>query len=159
MKSSSSPSSITLTAQISQSLPHSIRPYHPLLPAGLPNYILCPHRAEVNKFLLVGQPLQVHILGSIEERLLSFRSCLSSSVSHVLFVLVGWFLRWEVSGRVGVHRRTSLMSSSLLLLPSSTCLVRLGPFLRWEVSDPTSVVSWSVMQFPYKITLDVVTCR
>ena len=42
----------------------SIRPYHP----SLPNYIQCPHRANVNKFLLVGQLKHVHVLRSLEER-------------------------------------------------------------------------------------------
>ena len=40
---------VRLTVQISLSLP--IHPYHPSLPAGLQNYILCLHRADVSKFL------------------------------------------------------------------------------------------------------------
>ena len=35
------------------------------------------------------------------------------------------FLRWVVSGHIGVHRKTSLMSSSLLLQQSPACLFRL----------------------------------
>ena len=42
---------VALTAWISLTL-LSIRPYHPSLSAGFPNYILCPHRAAVCKFLL-----------------------------------------------------------------------------------------------------------
>ena len=38
------------------------------------------------------------------------------------------FVRWEVSGHVGVHRRTSFMSSSLLLQQFPACLVCLGCF-------------------------------
>ena len=76
----------------------SIHPYYPSLPAGLPNYTLCPHRANVNKFLLVGQHWHVHELGSTEERHSWVGLCFSGSVPHVLFVLHGWFLRWEVSG-------------------------------------------------------------
>ena len=34
-------------------LPLSIRPYHPSLPVGISNYIPCPYRADVNKFLLL----------------------------------------------------------------------------------------------------------
>ena len=69
----------------------SIRPNHPSLPAGLPYYILCPHRAVVSKFLLVGQHLYFHVKGFIRERHLWFRPCFSSSVPHVLFVLFAWF--------------------------------------------------------------------
>ena len=53
----------------------------------------------VNKFLLVSQYWHVHVKGSIRERRLWVRPCLSSSVPHALFVLLGWFLRREVSGR------------------------------------------------------------
>ena len=58
------------------SLSLSIRSYHPLLPAGLPNYILCWHWANINKFCLSANtgtlmcrgPLEsVHVEGSIEE--------------------------------------------------------------------------------------------
>ena len=38
----------------------SIRPSHMLLPACLANYILCPRRAVVGKFLLVGQHWHGH---------------------------------------------------------------------------------------------------
>ena len=41
---------------------------HPSLPAGLPNYIPCPHRTDLNKFFLVGQHWCVYVSGSIEER-------------------------------------------------------------------------------------------
>ena len=45
----------------------SIRPYHPSLSADLSNYILCPHRADVNKFLLVSQHWHIHVYVSIEQ--------------------------------------------------------------------------------------------
>ena len=45
----------------------SLHPYHPSFPAGPPNYILCLHRADVNKFLLVSQHWHIHEQGSIEE--------------------------------------------------------------------------------------------
>ena len=49
---------ISLTLTLSLSL--SISPYHLLLLASLLNYTLCPHRANVNKFLLVSQHWHVH---------------------------------------------------------------------------------------------------
>ena len=55
---------ISLTLSLSFSL--SIRPYHPSLLGGLPNYI-CVHTADVNKFLLIDQYWLVHVKGSIEE--------------------------------------------------------------------------------------------
>ena len=56
----------------------------------------------IGNFLLVGQHWHVHVMGFLGERLLWVRPCFSSSVSHALFVLFGWFLRWEVSGRISV---------------------------------------------------------
>ena len=41
----------------------STRPQHPSLPAGPPNYILCPHKALINQFLLLSQRWCVHVLG------------------------------------------------------------------------------------------------
>ena len=70
-----------------------ILPYHPPHPAGFPNYILCLHWADVNKFLLFGQNWYVHVSGPIEERHLLVRLCFSSSVLQVLFVLLGWFYK------------------------------------------------------------------
>ena len=72
----------------------SIRVYDPSRLAGLPNCILCPHRADVNKFLQVGQHWHVYVKGSIEEGHLWVCSCLSCSVLYVLFVLLGCFL-WD----------------------------------------------------------------
>ena len=97
-------------------LSFSIRPYHPSPSVSLSNYILCPHRA---KFLLVSQHWHVNVKKPIEEHHLYFQQC------PTCLVRLTWFLRWEVSGRVGVHRRTSLMSSSLHLQQCPTCLVRL----------------------------------
>ena len=45
-------------------IPHlsfSILPYRRSPPASLPIYILCPHRADIDKFLLVGQHWRVHV--------------------------------------------------------------------------------------------------
>ena len=68
-----------------------ICPYHLLPPAGLPYYILCPHRADVDKSLVVGQHWHVHVSRFIEECYLCICPCFSSNVPHVLFVLLGWF--------------------------------------------------------------------
>ena len=46
---------VTLLARISLTLSLSIRLNHPLLPAGLPDYIQCPRRAFVGKFLQINQ--------------------------------------------------------------------------------------------------------
>ena len=48
--------------------PRLSRPYPPSLPAGLGDYTPCPYRAVVDKFLLVGQHLHVHVKGSIRKR-------------------------------------------------------------------------------------------
>ena len=80
----------------------SIGPYHPSLLASLPNYILCPYRAVIDRSLLVGQHWHDHLKKSIEEHHLWVRPCSSSSVPHVLFILLGWFYRWEVSGCTAV---------------------------------------------------------
>ena len=48
-------------------------------PAALLDYILCSHRAVVDKFLLVVQYLLVHVKGSIGERRLWVRLYFSSS--------------------------------------------------------------------------------
>ena len=63
-----------LTLSLSLSRRHSIHPYRPSLPGGLPNDILYPYRADV---------------------------------------LDGWSILARLC--VGVHRRTSLMSLSLLV--------------------------------------------
>ena len=55
-----------MQARISLAL--SICPYHPSLPAGLLDYILCLQRAVVGNFLLVGQNMHAHVKGSIGER-------------------------------------------------------------------------------------------
>ena len=62
----------------------SLRTYHPLLPAGLPNYILCHRRADVNKFLLIDPHWHFYVYGSKEERHLWVRPCFSSCVPYVL---------------------------------------------------------------------------
>ena len=53
---------IVLPTQISLTL-LVIRPYHPLLPAGPLDYILCPYRAVVLKFLSVSQHWHICVQG------------------------------------------------------------------------------------------------
>ena len=78
-------------------------PYRPSLPAGPPDYILCPYGAVV-KFWLVVQHVQVL---NDQPELINNSSC------------------------EGLHKRTSVRSSFLLLQQCPTCVVRL--ILRWVV--------------------------
>ena len=64
----------------------SIRTSYSLFLASLSDYILCPYRAVVDKFLLVGQYWRVHIKKCIEECPLWVPPCFSSSAPHVLFI-------------------------------------------------------------------------
>ena len=85
------------------SLSLSVRPYNPSGPADPRNNILCSHRDDVNKFLLVGQHWRVQKLGSTEERHWCARPW---SVLHILFILLWRFWRrffWEVN-----HRSTTV---------------------------------------------------
>ena len=102
----------------------SICPYNPSFPKGLPNGILCQHGAGINKILLVSQQWRVVVKGFIEERHLWVHPWFFSRVPLVLFILLGLFVRWEASGRVGVYRRTSFIRSSVLLQHCTACLVR-----------------------------------
>ena len=86
-------------------LSHTIHPYHSSLLTVLPKYILCPHRADINKFLWVNQQCHVHVQGSMEEPHFWVHSCFSGSISWVLFVFVRWIFKWEVSGHTAVVLR------------------------------------------------------
>ena len=52
---------VTLIVGISLTVFLSVCLYHLVLPVGFPNYIPCPHRADVKKFSLVGQHRHVHV--------------------------------------------------------------------------------------------------
>ena len=80
----------------------TMRLYHPSLPIGLLDNILCPYWAILDKVLLVNQHLQVRVMRSIGERRLWVCPWFSSSIPHDLFMLMGWSFWWEVSGRVVV---------------------------------------------------------
>ena len=77
----------------------TIHPYHLSLLVGLLDSILCQHRADIFNFLLFGPHRGYHMLVSIRERHLLVLICFSSSAHHVLFVLLGLFVRWEASSR------------------------------------------------------------
>ena len=122
------PHQVTLPARISLTLSlHSSQSFIAL--GG--SFQLHPVSAQSCGKFLFCHPGHVYVKGSIEERPFWVRPCFSSSVPHVLFVLLGWFVRWEVSGRVGINRRTSLMSWSLLLKQCPACLVH----LTWMVCE------------------------
>ena len=89
----------SLCLSLSFSLLLSIHLYHLSLPIGIQDYILCPHRPVVCKFLLVSGNWHVHDKVSIGERHLLVHPSFYSTVLHVLFVLFGFFKRWEVNGR------------------------------------------------------------
>ena len=61
--------------------------YHSSPPAGLQDYILCPHIVAVCKFVLVILLLHIHMWGSIGVHRLWALPCFSSSVPRVWFVL------------------------------------------------------------------------
>ena len=72
------PFALSLSLSLSLSLP--IRPYHPSLWAGFPDYILCPYRAIVSKFLLAGQHWHVLVKGSLGDRYLWVHSCFFNNI-------------------------------------------------------------------------------
>ena len=63
----------------------TVSPYHPSSPTVLPCYILCLYRADVNRFMLVGQQWNLHVSGFIEQRHLWVR--LSFSIRLICMVL------------------------------------------------------------------------
>ena len=61
--------------------------------------IQCSYRASECKFFLVCKYWCVHVWESTWQRHLWVRYYFPSSVQHVLLSFLGWFVRWEVSGR------------------------------------------------------------
>ena len=51
------------------------------------------------KSLLVGQHWSVYVHDFMRESRLWVRPCFSSCDQRILFVLLGWFMKWEVGGR------------------------------------------------------------
>ena len=82
---------------LSLSLSLSICSYHPLFPAGLPFYILCLHRAAVNKFLQVDQELAWPYVGVLRRTSLMSLS-LFLQKCQTCFVCLIWML-FEMGGK------------------------------------------------------------
>ena len=91
----------------------SIHPNHPLLCAGLPNYIMRLHRADVKK----SSYWSTNTGSSMQGRTHKWRSSMEGvhwRTSHVFILAfpavsrmscssyLNWFLRWEGSGRTAV---------------------------------------------------------
>ena len=109
---------------------------HPSLssisPAGPLNDIQCLHRADVINFLLINQNWHVNPSEFMRKRHLWVHPCFSSNIPHVLFVLLGWFLKWKKSSC------TLLCTSHLAFYPY---LFSMHP---WDVS----IHSYSVCDLP-----------
>ena len=95
----------------------SIRPS--LLP-GLLTCILCLRRAVIGKFLLGDQHWHVHVKGSMGECHLWVLSCFFSSVPHVLFVLLGWFLTWYIYIYIYIYKQDLLLNNPQRLIYHKT---------------------------------------
>ena len=90
-----------LSLFLSLTLSLSIRPYHPSLPAGVPNFILCPCRGVVGKFLLVYNHWHDHVKGFIEKRYLWVSPCFYQQFSTRL-VRLTWMV-FEMGGNTHAH--------------------------------------------------------
>ena len=85
-----------LTLSLSLFISLDIHPCPLFLLLGPPGCIQFQHRANVCKFLLVGQHWHVHVLVSIKEHGLWFRLYFTPLVVAHMF---GFFVRWEVGAR------------------------------------------------------------
>ena len=95
------------------------RLYRPLLPGGLPGYILYQRRAVICRFLQVVLPLLVHVKGSTELCYLWVRPYFSNSVPHVWFIEKAQFSWWVLGGRI---------AAVLRVVASRTCSIHLAVF-------------------------------
>ena len=81
------------------SLSLAIHIYHLSLPVGLLDHALCPYRAVIGKFFMVGQHLLSCLKGSIEKRLLWVCLYFSSSVPayfvRLIWMVLGMGGRWQ----------------------------------------------------------------
>ena len=89
-----SPSSVDNTGSLDSLLP-SI-PIMPSFLAGLQESFQCPCKADKSKSLLVGQHWPT--LNPKENTTYKFIPASSAEPSMSCFALLGWFVRWEVSG-------------------------------------------------------------
>ena len=67
---------------------------------SLLNNIQCLHRADSCKFLLVNQHWCVYMQKFIGEYHLWVHPFFSSIGQYSLFILLGWFVKWELSGYI-----------------------------------------------------------
>ena len=140
---------VVLIPQISLTLSLAILFYYPSLAADLLDYILCLYRVVVEKFLLVGQYLHVHVKGSIRDRLY-----FSFSLLNVLFVLFGCF--WDGSccfGRCCVQDLFNIARSILVQFPSDFFSIH---FVRVHVVHPygwtDTTAAWYTYLYRYLCT-------
>ena len=86
-----------LTGRSSLIVSLTLCPYYPSFLAVPTNYIQCLHRANVNLCWLVitGTSMNRSPIGECH---LWVHPYFSNSGLHVLFILLEWFVRWDVSG-------------------------------------------------------------
>ena len=112
---------LSLSLSISLYLSPTIRLYRPSLPAGLQGNSLYEYRAVVDGFLLVAQPLPVHVKRFTGILPLWVCPYFSNSVLRVWFVSFEWFSRLVVGGRT---------AAVLWYVSSRICSIQLVTFLR-----------------------------
>ena len=84
---------------ISLILPLTIHPNRLLLLTCPQECTQCPHSDDDCNILLISQHWRIHVLMLIRQRCYCVRIYFSSNSPYALFVLLGCFVRWEVSGR------------------------------------------------------------
>ena len=85
--------------------------------------------------VFASQPIFVFVCRRSLETLLMSSSLLPSRTQHVLLVLLGWFVRWEVSGRTGAVLKHVTSRIYLKQHTESLCSSHLafsvGVLLKW----------------------------
>ena len=111
--------------------------YRPLLPAGLQGYILYRHRAPVCRFELVVQPLLGHVLGSTGVHHLLARPYFSSSIPHLVRLILIVFM---AGGYVAVQLMLCrvLPPGHVQYCSKHSCVVDVKPFLHTFSERPCS---------------------
>ena len=110
----------------------TIRSYHPLLLEGPLDGISCLHRADTCKSLLVSKYWCIPVQESIREHYLYIHPYFTC---RALFIFLGWFVRWEVSGctyallldaasRIYLKQHLAFLSCSYFLPPSVSLEIR-----------------------------------
>ena len=106
----SSLSSCADSTEFPDSLSLTIHPYYPSHLVSLLGCILYPHTADVSLYCLANTSVSM-----CRERHLWVHLCFPSSAPYVLFILLKWFVRWEVRSRTtdilwGVASRTYILA-------------------------------------------------